>query len=59
MGLIETDEKGLNKKKLNFHVKDIYGESSVSGVSYNDKQYDLIGNTRTNSSSMNVYKGNS
>jgi hypothetical protein len=57
MGLIETDESGLNKKNLNFHIIEVYGIPTCCAVSYNDKKYDLIGNTRTQSSSMNLYKG--
>ena len=57
MGLIETDESGLNKTNLNFHITEVYGTPTCCAVSYNDKKYDLIGNTQTQSSSMNLYKG--
>ena len=57
MGLIETDEKGLIKENLSFHNIEVYGEPTCCAVSYNDKKYDLIGNTRTNSVEMNLYKG--
>ena len=57
MGLIETDETGLNNKNLNFHIIEVYGTPTCCAVSYNDKKYDLIGNTQTQSSSMNLYKG--
>ena len=56
-GLIETDEKGLNKENLSFHNIEVYGEPTCCAVSYKDKKYDLIGNTETQSVEMNVYKG--
>ena len=59
MGLIETDEKGLNKKNLNFYNIEVYGEPTCCAVSYNDKRYDLIGNSSTQSTQMNLYKGSS
>lgn len=58
MGLIETDKSGLNKKNFNLHITEVYGNPTCCAVSYNDKRYDLIGNTQTNASSMNIYKGN-
>ena len=57
MGLIETDESGLNKTNLNFHITEVYGTPTCCAVSYNDKKYDLIGNTDTQSVEMNLYKG--
>jgi len=57
MGLIETDETGLNKKNLIFYNIEVYGEPTCRAVSYNDKEYDLIGNTITKSTEMNLYKG--
>ena len=57
MGLIETDESGLNKTNLNFHITEVYGTPICYAVSYNDKKYDLIGNTDTQSVEMNLYKG--
>ena len=57
MGLIETDESGLNKTNLNFHITEVYGTPTCCAVSYNDKKYDLIGNTNTQSVEMNLYKG--
>jgi len=57
MGLIETDETGLNKKNLIFYNIEVYGEPTCRAVSYNDKEYDLIGNTSTKSTEMNLYKG--
>ena len=50
------DEKGLNKENLSFHNIEVYGEPTCCAVSYNNKKYDLIGNTTTQSVEMNVYK---
>tara|TARA_Y200000002_G_scaffold113734_1_gene93152 strand:- start:94 stop:726 length:633 start_codon:yes stop_codon:yes gene_type:complete len=58
MGLIETDEAGLNKNNLIFNIVEVYGNPTCSAVSVNDVKYDLVGNTSTNASSMNIYKGN-
>ena len=60
MGLIETDENGIDKKKLILHISEIAvddeEDSFCYAFTYNDERCVLIGDTQTNSSYMNVYE---
>ena len=56
LGLIKTNENGLNYKDLIFHIAEILDRPICFAISYGKKKYTLIGNTMTKSSQMKVYK---
>ena len=59
MGLIETDEKGIDNKKLTLHISEIAvdeeEDSFCYAFTYNGAKCLLNGDSHTSSSYMNVY----
>ena len=62
VGLIETNDEGIDIKKLTLHITEIAIDDEECSIcyafTYNGEKYLLNSDTQTNSSYMNVYKSN-
>ncbi len=55
--LIKTDSKELVLDKLKFHYTEIDGYKILHKIDYDKGTYSITGDTRTNASEMEVFKG--
>tara|TARA_B100001971_G_scaffold128886_1_gene118783 strand:+ start:352 stop:966 length:615 start_codon:yes stop_codon:yes gene_type:complete len=55
--LIKTDSKELTLDKLKFHYTEINGYKILHEINYDKETYSITGDTITNASEMEVFKG--